>query len=232
MRHLPATVALIVAVLVASCSGSGSGSPGLASPEQPAPTLPAGVPDSFDEDVPASEIPARALIPPGTEVTDAWLASTSAGESIVVAYTRPGSDPFVQARGFVAWRRTEGATPPWEPVFGIGHDERERILGIQAITGEVTGDDSDDVIVFESTGGVGNCGTWRVIDPGAGAQRWHRSLCDAQVGINADPPGLTLTETVYAPGDSHCCPSALRVSVLEYREPNRFVKVSAETTRL
>lgn len=238
MRRLPAVFAL--ALLVASCGGSESvtpsASPAAAPGTPPSPTaapstsLPAGVPGSFDQDLPAGDVPLRALIPSSTRVTDSWLASTAAGDSVTVAYIESGGDPFVSEQGFVVWRREEGSTPPWRPVFGIVHPEGAGILAIQGITGDVTGDGSDDVLLFEATGGVGNCGTWRVIDPGAGVQRWHRSLCDARVDIGAEPPGLVLTATVYEPGDPHCCPSAIKVSVLAYQEPNRFVTISEKVT--
>ena len=122
-------------------------------------------------------------------------------------YAERGGDPFRRAQGFVVWRRTEGGTPPWRPVFGLTHPRTDGVIAIQGITGDATGDGSDDALVFEATGGVGTCGRWRVIDLAAGTQRWHRDLCDTQVDISVEPPGLTLTETVYEAGDSHCCPS-------------------------
>jgi hypothetical protein len=249
MPRLLAAAALVL--LVTSCGGSevatpsaapaaapGTSPSSTASPVAPPPTptgdpdpaLPAGVPGSFADDVPGGDLPLRALIPAGTTVTDSWLASTSTGDSVTVAFIEPGRDPFVSAQGFVVWRRQRGSSPPWRPVFGIVHPKDAGILAIQGITGDATGDGSDDVLLFEATGGVGNCGTWRVLDPGAGVQRWHRSLCDARVDVGAEPAGLVLTETVYEPGDPHCCPSAIKVSVLEYREPNRFVPISEEVT--
>lgn len=190
------------------------------------------MPEAYGADVPASRVPPKRLIPDATRVTDVWLGTTSAGDAIVVAYAKPGPDPFVQARGFVEWRRREGATPPWRPVFGIAHTKDEGILAIQAITGDVTGDGSDDIIMIESTGGSGSCGRWRVLDLAAGAQLWSRSLCDAEVDPSQDPAGLALTERVYEPGDPHCCPSAIRVSVLAYDSSGRFVKVSEDVTPL
>jgi hypothetical protein len=194
------------------------------------PSIPAGIPPSFDDDVAATDLPVGELIPPGNEVTDRLLATTSGGDAVVVMYARRGGDPFMRAQGFVVWRRTKGATPPWTPVFGLTHPKSDGVIAIQGITGDATGDGSGDALLFEATGGVGNCGSWRVIDLAAGVQRWARSLCDAQVDLNVDPPGLLVTETVYEAGDPHCCPSAIRTSVWEFDPSQGFTKTSQETT--
>jgi hypothetical protein len=200
-----------------------------ASPPVP-PSIPAGIPPSFDDDVAAADLPVGGLIPRGNEVTDRLLATTSAGDAVVVMYAKRGGDPFMRAQGFVVWRRTEGATPPWTPVLGLTHLKTDGVIAIQGITGDATGDGSGDALLFEATGGVGNCGSWRVIDLAAGVQRWARSLCDAQVDLNVDPPGLRVTETVYEAGDPHCCPSAIRTSVWEFDPSQGFTKTSQETT--
>lgn len=196
----------------------------------PMPELPAGVPTSYDEDVPSREVPSDALIPPGTEVSNRWMARTDGGEVIVVAYFKPSGDPFVQARGLVEWRRNEGADPPWTPVFGVAHAKDEGILGFEAVVGDATGDGSDDLLLQEATGGSGACGTWRVIDLAAATERWTRSLCDARVDLHTDPTGIALYEAVYAPEDPHCCPSEFRTTVFVYREDRGFVKDSVQST--
>jgi hypothetical protein len=229
---------MIVLVFAVACTGadvaapSGSAPAATSVPASPAPVLADGIPGSFGQDLPGIDLPARELIPPKTRVADRLLTPTAAGEAVVIVYAKRGSDPFTQAYGVVVWRRDEGASPPWRAVFGVSHPLDEGLLAIQGITGDVTGDGSADALLFEATGGVGNCGRWRVIDLAAAAERWFRETCDAQIDINVDPPGLILTETVYEPGDPHCCPSSIRTSVLTYRAPDRFVEVSVESVAL
>ncbi len=176
MRRFP-VIALLLLVFASACdrdadhavAGSASQSP--PSTTSPTPSIPAGIPPSFGSDVPGADLPLDELIPPGTQVSDRLLASTSAGDAVVIMYTGGGGDPFRRAQGFVVWRRTEGAAPPWRPVFGVTHPKTDGVVTVQGITGDATGDGSDDALLFEATGGVGNCGRWRVIDLAAGAQR-------------------------------------------------------------
>ena len=228
---------MIVLVFAVACAGADEAVPSGSEPASSAsattlPVLADGIPTSFSQDIPGADLPARELIPPKTRVTGRLLTPTAAGEAAVIIYAKRGSDPFAQSHGVVVWRRDEGASPPWRPVFGVSHAVDQRLLAVQGITGDATGDGSADALLFEATGGVGNCGRWRVIDLAAAAQRWLRETCDAQIDINVDPPGLVLTETVYGPGDPHCCPSAIRTSVLAYRAPDRFVRVSQESVAL
>ncbi len=178
--------------------------------------IPPGVPGSFDQDVDPSEIPPRSLVPPGTTVTDVWYADTLVAQTILVAYVEPGTDPLQQEHALVVWRRFEGQPDPWRPVFGL-HDPPERgVLGIRALIGDATGDGSPDALTFEETGGSGACGTWRVIDLAANVQVFKRKTCDATIDLSADPVGLSVREAVFEPGDAHCCPSAMRTTVLTF----------------
>jgi hypothetical protein len=182
----------------------------------PVPSLPAGVPTAYPGDVASGDVPLEALIPKGARAEGSWYASLPSGDAIVVAYADRSDDPFRAARGLVVWRRLD-ADPPWRAVFGLSHPADEGVLGIDAIVADVTGDGSPDALVEESTGGSGACGNWRVIDLAEAAQVWERpELCDAQVVPSAVPVGLSLTQAVYAPGDSHCCPSAMRTTVYVY----------------
>jgi hypothetical protein len=196
----------------------------------PAPSLPAGVPSSYAGDVAPGDVPLTALIPRGTAASGSWYATTSEGDAIVVAYAAPGSQPFRAERGLVVWRRSDG-DPPWRAVFGLQHPADAGVLSIQALaTADVTGDGSPEALVFEATGGSGNCGTWRVIDLAAGRQVYAKSLCDAQIVPSSSPVGLTLRQAVFKPGDSHCCPSAMRTTVLTYAAGGRWTKVSSNVT--
>jgi hypothetical protein len=196
-----------------------------------APNLPSDLPAGFDEDVPASEVPPEALVPPKTEATGVWLADTTEGEAIVVAWVVPNGDPFRRAGGFAEWRRFDGATPPWRPMVGDAHTEEDRILGTRAVTADVTRDGSADAIVTEDTGGSGACARRSVLDLAAGAVVWRRSLCDADVTPSADPVGLSLVQAVFGPNDAHCCPSRIRTTILTY-EGGRWTKASSHVERI
>jgi len=182
----------------------------------PIPSLPGGVPASFADDVPSGDVPTAALVPGHTDVTGAWYGQSSAGQSIVVAWQVPGSDPFARALGLAVWRRFDDGGAPWRPVYGVAYPKTAGVLGLSAVTGDLTGDGSDDVLVFAETGGSGGCGTYAVIDLASGARVFRRSVCDTRIDPSGEPPGLVVVEAVYANGDPHCCPSALRTSVLTY----------------
>lgn len=190
-----------------------------------APILPRGVPPSYAQDVPAGDVPLRALIPHGTVADGSWYATTAAGESILVAYARPGADPFRAERGFVLWRRF-GDDPPWRAIFGVHHAADEGFVSTQALIADLTGDASDDALVNEITGGSGTCGSWRVIDLDTGREIWNRTMCDAQVVPSTDPVGIEITEAVFESGDAHCCPSSTRTTVLTYAGGGRWAVAS------
>jgi len=223
-------------VLAAACSGEPVSSPtGAAStpPASASPTaspsaspspgggvepvnVPTGTPASFDEDLDPSDVPAEALIPPGTTVTDVWTTETAAGSTILVAFVDPGTDPFRLEHGLVVWRRFAGEPEPWRPVFGLLDPPERGVIEMRAIIGDATGDGSPDALTFEDTGGSGACGTWRVIDLAANAAVFTRKTCDTTIDLSSDPPGLVVREAVFAPGDAHCCPSSTKTSVLTF----------------
>lgn len=178
--------------------------------------IPPGVPGSFDDDVEPSEIPPGSLIPPGTSVTDVWYADTTAAQTILIAYVEPGTDPLQQEHALVVWRRFEGEPDPWRPVLGIRDTPERGVLAIRAVIGDVTGDGSPDALTFEDMGGSGACGTWRVLDLAANVQVFKRKTCDTTIDLSTDPVGLSVREAVYEPGDAHCCPSAMRTTILTF----------------
>lgn len=195
----------------------------------PIPSLPAGLPPSFTDDVTAGNVPAAALIPLKTEVTGEWRTTTREGEAIVVAWQVPGDDPFRMARGAAVWRRFDDGGLPWRPVWGAAYPPRRGVLAIDATVADVTGDGSDDALFFRSTGGSGACGTAEVVDLATGASVFGRDVCDARIEPSIDPPGLVVTEAVFAPGDPHCCPSALRTTVLVWEDEAWVEDSVAET---
>ena len=228
-----ATILLCLVLLVApGClarNDSSTTSPVAPSPS-PLPSLPAGLPPSFEDNVPAVNVPAAALIPIGAEVTGHWTASTTAGDALVVAWSVPGPDPFRQDRGIAAWRRFDDGGLPWRPVWGMAFPaRRDPVLAVSSQVADVTGDGSMDAIVFAERGGSGGCGVTHVVDLATGTEVFREEGCDRRVDPSSDPVGLTVTEAVYAPGDPHCCPSSVRTTMLVYAE-GAWTQASSSTS--
>jgi hypothetical protein len=190
--------------------------------------IPAGTPKSYSKDVGATKIRPQDLVPPGVTVTDAWSTTTTAGETAGVAYILPG-DPLATPHGLVIWRRTPGTSPPWMPVFGLSTAAGAGVVQMETQLGEATGDGSDDALIFEGTGGSGACGTTLVIDLAANLQVFKKTACDTVVGFSPKPVGLQIQQAIYAPSDSHCCPSAFQTTILTY-SGTRFVVASRTTS--
>ena len=244
---------LTLALMVAACGGpergpsvtgsttDSSSPPSTATPsaaEDPSPTAPAspspatipdGVPETFDQDVPARDLPVDDLVPPGDEVTGVARAETAEGEAAVITFATPGGDPFHRAQGFVVWRREAGGDPAWRALYGLAHGKRDGVLAIGADTTDLTGDGSDDALIREETGGSGTCATYRVVDLAAGDPLWKRAVCDAEIQPSPDPIGLYDVARIYGPDDPHCCPGAIRERVLAWNG-DRFAVVSEELT--
>jgi hypothetical protein len=197
----------------------------------PPPPSPSGPPSAFGEDLPAGDVPLTSLVPAGTEPAGSWFAQTAAGDAIVVAWQAPGGDPFRTDRGFTVWRHTDDPMAPWRPVYAVSYPaDRHPVLGITSAIGDVTGDGSQDALVFAETGGSGGCGTYVAVDAAAGTRAFHRTVCDTTIEVSSDPPGLVVTEAVYAHGDPHCCPSAMRTTVLQRDASGGWTTVSRTTT--
>jgi hypothetical protein len=202
-------------ICLASCVGGTHDSLPTAGTSTPPPSLPRGLPTAFPSDLPAGDVPVAALVPKRDDVTGTWYAHTSESDAIVVAWQRPGPDPFRTDRGIAVWLHR--GDPPWQPVNAVAFDaDRRPVLGLTAMIGDVTGDASDDALVFAETGGSGGCGTYLAIDIATGTRVFDRNVCDTRIVISTDPVGLVVTQAVFAHGDPHCCPSATRTSVLTY----------------
>jgi len=256
MRRSLAVVVLLV--VLNACggqsvpTGSPTSPPESASPSSPSPSaspvspaspttspsataspivLPPGVPASYAPDDEPGDVPVAALIPKTADVTGTEFPRFPQGTGIVVTYVR-GSDPFAAEHGFVVWRRY-GHSPHWRATFGFRDPASAGVLGIQVMLGEATGDDLPDALTFESVGGTGNCGGWRLVQLGLALDEQVEPLnsCDAQVEFSTDPVGLLLTESVFKPGDAHCCPSKYRVSQLEW-DGEAFAVTSRETHKV
>jgi hypothetical protein len=226
-------------VLVAAACGGGDGPPAPArttpvrSPAAGTVRLPADAPRTLDRPSAPAEI-ARAgfvdLAPPGATVTSASILATPGDPIDQIAFAwRRGDDPFAPETGFAVWQRSD-ASPPWRAVYAFTDEPAKQVLGVSIVGAEdLTGDGIDDILTFEQTGGSGACGTYRVMGPapGSASELLRRRTCDAQIEIVDG--AMRLREAVYAPEDPHCCPSAYRVTVLEW-DGRAFAPTSSETT--
>ena len=221
-----ALIAVMLVVCVAACGRgddpAASGAPGasVTGPVSPSPsilpsaspTIPSGIPPYFDEDVAAEELPFERADPSWDRGHDRLLATTAGGDAVVIMYATRGADPFMRAQGFVVWRRTEGASPPWRPVFGLTHPKTEassRSRGspvMRRVTDRTTRDLRGDGRRRRLRHG-GESSTSR-----RGAQRWHRTLCDAHVDLGVDP---------IRPGPDRNRLRAWRLSLLPERDPHQ-----------
>lgn len=222
------TRAIAVALAIGACgtqtpappsptSASPAESPSPPPEPSPSPELaPGEMPTVFSQDVEPAELPFDQIVPGGADVTGQWFGSTDDGAVVLVAWVEPGSDLFLLPRGFALWRR-HASSPHWRVGLVERHDADEGIQEVAISTTDLTGDRSDDALVFEGIGGSGGCGTWFVIDLAREKETYRRELCDGR--IDARPPGspgLVLTESVYREGDAHCCPSARRETTLAW----------------
>ncbi len=189
---------------------------------------PGQMPSTFAEDLEPSELPLDELVPEGADVTGQWFAFTADGVVVLVAWVEPGSDAFLLPRGFALWHR-HASSPHWRVGLVERHDADAGIQEIQMSTTDLTGDGSDDALIFEGVGGSGACGSWLVLDVSREKQTYRRQLCDGRIDP-APPgsPGLVVTRSVYREGDAHCCPSAMRETTLAWT--GRAWRVTGTTT--
>ena len=144
------------------------------------------MPSSIAADLAPSEIPPEDLVPAGADVTGEWFAFTDSGVMVMIAWVEPGSDFSRLPHGYAVWRR-HSVEPHWRADLVERRDPEDEIQGIQITTADLTGDGSDDALVFEGIGGSGACGYWSVIDLARLEETYRRDLCDAR--IEPGPPG-------------------------------------------
>src|SRR5882672_11369583 len=92
--------------------------------------VPEGTPPSYDRDLDAASLPARALVPPGTRPTDVWPAILPGGTQLaLIAFAATSGDPFRRERGLVLWRRFDDA-PAWRAMYGVTDHAGAGVLDI------------------------------------------------------------------------------------------------------
>lgn len=172
------------------------------------------MPGTFAADLEPVELPPEELVPLGASVTGEWFGFTDDGAVVLVAWAEPGSDFARLPRGFALWTRHD-ASPHWRAALVERHDAEEGIQTITLETTDLTGDASDDALVFEGIGGSGACGRWLVIDLARRKETYRREICDGRIEPGPPgAPGLVLSQSVYREGDAHCCPSAIKHTTL------------------
>jgi hypothetical protein len=227
-------VSILVAALLAACGSapapgtqpstttptatpSASPSPTTAESPEPSPSPspePGAMPTSYARDVEPNEIPAEALIPDGASLTGQWFGFTDDGVVVAVAWVEDGTDFSRLPGGYAVWDR-HASSPHWRLALVDRHDEADGIQEIQMSTTDVTGDGSDDALVFEGLGGSGACARWVVLDLLRGRATYRRELCDGRIEPGPPgEPGLVVTRSVFREGDAHCCPSAMQRTTL------------------
>jgi hypothetical protein len=215
--------AVAVVLAIGACGSQPPGTPTHLSASQAArpstspEPAPGEMPMAFETDLDPSELPFDQLVPEGADATGQWFGFTTNGVVVLVAWAEPGSDPFLVPRGFALWRR-HASSPHWRVGFVERHDVSEGIQEIQVATTDLTGDGSDDALIFEGIGGSGACGGWLVLDLTREEETYRREeLCDGRIEPGPPgSPGLVLTRSVYRQGDAHCCPSAMRETTLTW----------------
>jgi|SRR5581483_3038122 len=233
MRRRLLTLAVLIVLAAASCGGEPVPPPPSrtpvattsteeppASPPTPAPPtsaairLPPDAPTVYTGTVGPGELPVARLVPPGAQVQQTWVMQPpdDAIAQVGVVWSR-GADPLSSEHGLEIWRP---APPGWRVAFAFTDPVEAGVFGIRTETADLTGDGVPDLLTFEDVGGTGGCGTWRVIaiETGGPSQILRRRTCDTQ--IQPEGGDLKIRQAVFAPGDSHCCPSAFRTTTLRW----------------
>ena len=177
------------------------------------------MPTSVEEDLSPPALPFEAMIPEGADLTGRWFAETDRDVMVLLSWVESGSDFARLPRGYAVWRRF-GSAPHWRAELVERRSEEDAVQEIQIATTDMSGDGSDDALVFEGVGGSGGCGRWSLIDLSRLRPIYRKRLCDARIDpAPFETPGLVITRSVYREGDAHCCPSAIRETVLTWADP-------------
>jgi hypothetical protein len=171
------------------------------------------MPTSVDGDLSPPALPFEEMIPEGADLTGQWFANTDRDVMVLLSWFEPGSDLARLPRGYAVWQRF-GSPPHWRAELVERHSSADAVQEIQIVTTDMSGDGSDDALVFEGVGGSGACGRWSLIDLNRLRRIYGRRLCDGR--IDPGSSGLVITRSVYRQGDAHCCPSAMRETVLTW----------------
>jgi hypothetical protein len=194
------------------------------------PPLPAGT-TLLETDATADELTLRRLVPDATDLTGSWWGRVGGADVAVLAYAEPSDDPLRRGRGLWAWTERPDLGG-WLGRELARYPPARDVLGLDVQVADVTGDANDDALAFALTGGSGACGRWVVFELEDGSDVFSRDLCDGRLDPSSDPVGLLLVESIFGPNDPHCCPSALRETVLTYEDGRDWRVASRSRTPL
>jgi hypothetical protein len=200
-------------------------------PPQPDVRLPNGmraVVDDPEDVVAVSAGDLSPLVPPGsTPATSAVLARPDAPIDQVAVAWRSGDDLAGRA-GLIVWQHADG-DPTWRAVYAFTDRKGKGVFGVRMDQADVTGDGIADLITFEDVGGSGACGTYRVVESTDldAAEILRRDVCDTEITVAGGD--LRVRKAVFEPDDAHCCPSAVRTTVLRWNGSD-WVEVSSEVS--
>jgi hypothetical protein len=165
------------------------------------------------------------LVPPGsTPGTSAVLARPDAPIDQVALAWRSG-DALAGRAGLIVWQHADGA-PAWRAVYAFTDPKAKGVFGVRMDQADVTGDAIADLLTFEDVGGSGACGTYRVVEStdGDAAEILRRDVCDTEIQVAGGD--LRVRQAVFETDDAHCCPSAVRTTVLRWNGSD-WVEVSS-----
>ena len=66
-----------------------------------------------------------------------------------------------------------------------------------------------------------------MLDLAANADVFTKETCDTTIDLSPDPVGLVVRQAIFAPGDAHCCPSSMKISVLTFDDASGWTVASS-----
>ena len=70
-----------------------------------------------------------------------------------------------------------------------------------------------------------------MLDLAANADVFTKQTCDTTIDLSPDPVGLVVRQAIFAPGDAHCCPSSMKISVLTFDDASGWTVLRRPNNR-
>jgi len=213
-------------------TGTATGATGSIPPPQPDVRLPHGMPAVVDDPEAVAAISAgdlAPLVPPGSTPASSVVLSRPDAPIDQVAVSWRSGEALAGRAGLIVWQHAR-SDPTWRAVYAFTDPKGRGVFGVRMDQADVTGDGIADLLTFEDVGGSGACGTYRVIasTDGDAAEILRRDVCDTEIQIAGGD--LRVREAVFEPEDPHCCPSAVRTTVLRWTGSD-WKQISSEVSQ-